>query len=132
MSCQDRKGSAQCRSGDNIEITTCDDENTWFVFRNRDGRDSQLKIAGTELCMEMVGEKDYWGRKRKAIEVRECSTSDERQFFRAEWGDEKFSIKTANNDGCLSQDHHPREGEAIFSEDCDRADYQDTVYWFFY
>lgn len=131
MQCQDRLGNSQCRSGDDVEISTCDDENTWFELVNRDGTEAQLRIAQTDLCLEMVGEKSYWGRRRNAIEVRDCSSSNENQYFSARWGDDRFEIRTPN-DGCMSQDHHPKDHEEIFSEDCDRADYQDTKDWFMY
>ena len=129
MQCQGRKGNDQCRSGDDIEISNCDNDSTGFELQNRDGSDAQLKIAGTDLCLEMVGEKTYIGKRRRAIEVHGCSSSNDDQYFEADWGNDRFAIETNNNDGCLSQDHHPRDHEEIFSEDCDRAADSNTLYW---
>lgn len=130
IQCEDRRGD-KCESEDDIEITTCDDENTWFVLRNRDGNSAQLQIAEKDLCLGMYGEKKYFGNVRPKIETRECDPSDGRQFFSAGWNFERFEIITPNG-GCLSQDHHPKSGEELFAESCSRADGHDTNYWIMY
>ena len=128
MQCQGGEGN-NCNSGDDVEISKCGGDSTPFVLRNRDGNEAQLQIAGTDLCLEMVGEKEYQFTRQRAIEVHGCSSSNDDQYFKADWSGSRFIIRTNHNDGCLSQDHHPKDHEEIFSENCDRAAESDTIYW---
>jgi len=77
----------------------------------------------------VVGEKIYEGNRWRAVEVRDCDLSEDDQFFTANWDDNRFRIETPNGDGCLSNDHHPKPREELFSESCSRADSADTLYW---
>lgn len=127
MRCEKRKGN-DCRSGDDIELDNCDGDNVKFVLRNRSGRKAQLQIAGKNLCLELRGEKTFFGVRRRIIEVRTCASSNDDQYFEASWDSSRFDIE-ANDGKCVTQHHHPRPGEDLLSEKCSRAENDETRYW---
>jgi len=128
MRCEGRKGNSQCKSGDDIELDDCDDDNAKFVLKNRSGREAQIQIAGTNLCLELGGEKQFFGVRRRIIEAKTCESSEDDQYFKASWDSSRFDIET-DDGGCITQHHHPRKGEDLLSESCSRAESDDTRYW---
>lgn len=118
-------GGTGCNVGDEIFIRTCRDKNTWFVYANQesDGR-AQLKVANSNLCLQWVDARD--------VRVRNCNANEPRQKFRAlngSFGGPKFEISTAKKEGCLTQHHHPKDGEKIFRSDCGTTRTYDTSFW---
>lgn len=119
-----RCDGSDCNSGDDINIHYCDDKSTWFVFDNMSSNgQTQVKIANTKLCLEWNDNYDMY--------VKTCDKSTDRQKFDAGQGSfsgKRFELRTSD-DGCLTQDHHPRDGELVFVEDCDTPRDDDTSYW---
>lgn len=93
----------------------------------------QLKIANSNLCLSLVS-----GSARK-LRLETCNASKIEQRFTGfrSVGDGAMEIapaKVFKKDGvvverCLTQHHHPRPGERIFSEICRTARITDTNLW---
>jgi hypothetical protein len=117
-----------CSEGDNLYISTCDDNSDWFQFKNLTNGVTQVKAATTNLCMEWVGSRD--------VELHTCDASNERQKVTAGEGSfygGRFELDTyAQEGGCLSQDHHPKDGEQIYRFDCGYSRGSTTSYWIKY
>jgi hypothetical protein len=118
-------GGSDCNVGDEIFIHECTEHSTWFVFANSVDTTAQIQIAATNLCLEWVDARD--------LRVRTCDASVRRQKFRSKNGafrsNDKFEILTYRGEGCLTQQHHPKDGEKIFRSDCERARQYDTSLW---
>ena len=111
-----------CRSGASLDIHNCDRGGTRFEFVGS-GR-IQIKVRGTNLCMALVG--------RNAIELRNCDSGDDRQRFTAGAGDfngRRFEFNPVVNGGCVSNSHHPKDGEVIYRQTCQRSRVSTTSYW---
>ena len=117
-----------CDLFDTFTTQTCNDDSTWFVFHNlSDGGETQIQIADTDLCLELIGQRQ--------IELHTCVSSSDRQKFVAgngSFGAEKFELKTVVNGGCLSQHHHPKPDEPIYRNDCSTAREANTSFWIQY
>jgi hypothetical protein len=118
-------GGSDCNVGDEIFIHECTEHSTWFVFANSVDTTAQIQIAATNLCLEWVDARD--------LRARTCDASVRRQKFRSKNGafrsNDKFEILTYRGEGCLTQQHHPKDGEKIFRSDCERARQYDTSLW---
>jgi len=115
---------APCELDDSFTIDTCNDDSTWFLFRNLSNGETQLQIAESNLCMELIGQRQ--------IQLRNCISSYSRQKFVAgngSFGGEKFELETIVNSGCLSQHHHPKPDELIYRNDCKTARDTLTSFW---
>lgn len=114
-----------CKLADTMAIDTCNDESTWFVFRNHASNgETQLQVAESSLCLELI--------RQRRIELRTCVSSSARQKFvagKGSFGGEKFELKTVVNGGCLSQHHHPKPDEIIYRNDCETSRGDDTSFW---
>jgi hypothetical protein len=131
--CMECDGTS-CQEGDEMFLRTCDDDNTWFVYQPVTAAAVNgtvlFQIANTNLCLEWVDARD--------IRVRTCNATIRRQQFRALNGSfgpgGKFEIVTARggDDGCLSQHHHPKDGEKIFRANCARFRTYGTSFWIQY
>jgi len=117
-----------CELFDTFTTETCNDDTTWFVFENlASNGETQLQIAESALCLELIGQRQ--------IELRTCVASSARQKFVAglgSFGGEKFELKTVVNGGCLSQHHHPKPDEIIYRNDCETTRDSDTSFWMQY
>jgi hypothetical protein len=117
-------GGSSCEVDDQIFIGYCGDDSTWFVYKNLLNNATQFNIATTNLCLEWVDPRD--------IRVRTCNATSVRQKFRAgngSFGGAKFELITAAREGCLTQQHHPRDGELIFRSNCTKARWYHTSFW---
>lgn len=128
MEC-DGGNSGTCEVDDSIIISHCShDRSTWFVYENLTSGISQIKIAASEnLCLQLVGNND--------IRVKVCDGNNERQKFKAlngSFGGTKFELGTVQRDGCISQHHHPKDGEIIFRMDCALTRKHTTSFWMQY
>jgi hypothetical protein len=113
-----------CNVNDKIHIHKCDDSSTYFVFRNRSGGTTQIQVAGQDLCLQLVS--------TNTIELRPCDDSKKHQKFRAGLGSfsgHKFELQTIINEGCLTQPHHPKDGEEVSRWDCEIPREDTTNYW---
>jgi hypothetical protein len=121
--CLQCEGSA-CQNGDEVEIRTCDSDNTYWNFVPNGSGQVQFRIANTNLCLQHEDQ--------RRIVVRNCDSSYSRQFFgpgNGAFGGSRFEIVTPATGGCVSQQHHPKSGENIFSMPCETARKYDTSFW---
>lgn len=113
---------SDCTVAGTIKIRYCDDNNTWFVFENRSNGVTQLKVAATSLCVEWKGGK---------VRIVTCDASQDHQKFTAGNGSfngKRFELMTSSG-GCLTQQHHPKDGEEIINQVCATPRRSDTSYW---
>lgn len=112
-----------CKLGNQIHIMECDNDNTRFQFINDSSSAVQVKVADTNLCLELKGS--------SVIKLESCESNNSRQIFksgRGNFNDGRFELHVSN--GCLTQMHHPRCEEVVFNDNnCYLARYWDTSYW---
>lgn len=123
----ERKWCLQCRSrcgtGVEVALRECSSDNTRWEFVG--SSQVQVKVSGRDLCMELSD------RNNRDITLQPCSNS-RRQLFTAGPGDfngAKFELQTLQVAGCLSNPHHPREGELIRRQNCRGARIDTTSYY---
>lgn len=127
-----------CREGMMLALTECR-PNKWtdaakFSFlpgqTDNDLEGDQIQVTDSNFCLSLVG--------ARAIKLEICNASKiEQRFtgFRSEGSATEISpAKVSKKDGvveerCLTQHHHPREGERIYSEECRLARISDTNLW---
>jgi hypothetical protein len=91
----------------------------------------QIQVANSNLCLSLSGV--------RSIALEQCDSSKIEQRFTG-FPSEKRPMELSpvnnvtNNDGvvvetCLTQHHHPRIGERIFSEECKKARSSETSLW---
>ena len=126
--CMECSGGASdaCEVDDAIIISHCShDRSTWFVYKNLRNDTSQLQVAvSSHLCLQLVGNND--------IRVRVCDGTKQRQKFKALngiFGGVKFELGTVEREGCMSQHHHPKDGEILFRMDCALTRKHTTSFW---
>ena len=115
-----------CDRNDKIRVYTCDDTNTKFRFINQSGGETQIQIDGTNLCLEADAGFEEWTR------IQDCDDSKASQRFKPGEGDfngDRFELVPVVMDGCLTQRHHPKSGEAIYTETCETARRDTTSFW---
>jgi len=125
--CVDCDSWKSCDSGDIFEIEKCEGSSTDFEFANMSNDETQIKISGTGMCMSLEGE--------SSIRARKCNSEDDRQKFTAGNGSfsgKRFELIPKTSNGCLTQPHHPKAGEKIYKEDCNKARGSDTSFWVAY
>ena len=97
---------------------------------NKDGlAGDQIKIANNNLCLSLEGS--------RLIRLERCNSSKKEQRFLFDTDGIGFEIaptRKSKSDGrvvdkCLTQHHHPRDGERIYSEICRLARISDTNLW---
>jgi len=119
------KCDGSCRVGKKLVIVNCNDNPTKMEFIYR-GQEAQIKVRGTDLCMEA-------NTGSNSISLKSCSSSNRNQLFVAYRGDfreQRFEIAPRNKLGwCLTQRHHPKNRETVLIETCESARYSDTSYW---
>ncbi len=121
--------SSTCEVDDSIIISHCShDRSTWFVYENLTSGISQIKVAASKsLCLQLVGNND--------MRVKVCDGNNEWQKFKAlngTFGGTKFELGTVQRDGCISQHHHPKDGEIVFRMDCALTRKHTTSFWMQY
>ena len=87
----------------------------------------QIEVAGTGLCMEAVPENDviFLSSCRNFIQSRN-------QWFYGynETHVDRFEIRPfVENDQCVTQLHHPKDGEEIIIQICEKSRIDNTTYW---
>jgi hypothetical protein len=113
-----------CSDGDWLQVEECNDFNSWFVLSDRANGVASFRAATTNLCMRL---EDY------DIRLRECDSNDMLQRFTGSFSSDKFEISPVlYSEYCLTQEHHPRRGEYVEIETCERARRDTTSYWIMY
>jgi hypothetical protein len=118
--------SGRCGSGVEITIRKCDSGNTRFEFVGGSGGQVQIKVTGQDLCLELMESNN------RDIKLQKCTTGSRRQLFTAGPGDfngSRFELQPVQVAGCLSQPHHPRDGELIRRQNCAGARFDTTSYY---
>jgi hypothetical protein len=121
----ERKWCLECSSGRcgtdvDIVIRKCDSDTTRFEFVDSgDGQQVQVKVAGQDnLCLELMESNN------RDIKLQNCVTGSRRQLFTAGPGDfngDRFELQNVQIAGCLSNPHHPYDGELIRRQNCTGA-----------
>ena len=92
----------------------------------------QLQVHGTDLCLHRA--------EHRHVVLRRCSAAArEQRFLGVHPGGQAMELVPLAGglfwrDGfrrrrCLTQHHHPKQGERIFAGDCDKAERSDTNLW---
>jgi len=119
LECENR-----CDWGEQIEVHQCDSrDNAYWRFLNMGGGKTQFQLSGTNLCMELVG--------NRMIELRNCVSSSSAQKFgpgEGSFSGSRFELITPN-DGCATMSHHPKSGEEIYRNSCTTARRNKTSFW---
>mmetsp|Transcript_12865 Transcript_12865/g.25886 ORF Transcript_12865/g.25886 Transcript_12865/m.25886 type:complete len:416 (+) Transcript_12865:1664-2911(+) len=131
-----------CSAGMSIAVTDCElnlssDKSAEFSFLpghsglfDNDFKGGQIQVHNTNLCLSQSG--------IRSIELETCDASKIEQSFLGFQPDEgAMELSPANitmEDGkvvdqCITNHHHPRAGERIYSEKCSRARRSDTSLW---
>ena len=128
MSCPD----GVCKLNDKLELRNCkrkSSDDAMFVVQSH-GKGHQYRVTGTDLCMMKMFS-------RRAIKLKTCTTKGKRfplqlfDDFKA--NGEKFDLRPVKyTSRCLSNHHHPKAGEQIYAETCQKAHKTKTGYWVAY
>jgi len=121
---------SDCKKDDNVVIKECDDgkrDQRW-IFSSRKIR----SYVSDDLCITARSGLDGY------VSLRTCS-SDRDRYQEFDLSDNIFRKSQINprgdDDLCLTQDHHPREGERLKFVDCyvaeknDKGVHDDTSRW---
>lgn len=120
MSCE----GGSCKNDNMMLVTDCDDTDTKFSFVNQPGNGTQIRLKGTGLCLARANV--------RAVRTAPCDSTTPRQRWHAGLGgfdQTKFEVRPVNKEGCVSQHHHPKDGEMLYVETCAKAHRADTGYW---
>lgn len=112
-----------CNEGDVLNIRACKtgvaaQQFTWIPTKGG----GRLKVARKDLCLERIGTNEF--------ELRNCSST----LMQVLVGFNQYSpfeINPFGNVGkkCLTQDHHPKPYEVLFTGTCDAARRTNTSLW---
>jgi hypothetical protein len=126
--CKDsEQDDSTCHIGDQLWLQQCSDRTGGNAIFSLIGgpRGNQINIHGTNLCMERV--------EIRLIHLQECddkNTVRDAQLWDGFKPSGPFDLAPRNYDGvCISQHHHPKAGEVIYTEDCQIAHFWDTGNW---
>ena len=120
----------ECAAGRGVYITDCDNDLTtqWEFLTMSDGR-FLLRIASTDLCLE--------ANDSSSLKVEVCDTAAIDQKWRAvngtnQWND-RFELRVDTYpDECVTQQHHPRQGEFLYLYPCSLPQSDTTNFWNLY
>jgi hypothetical protein len=120
-------GANGCELGDDIHLETCAMSNTYFVFSPALSNGAvQIQVAGSDLCLDLSSTVYT-----QPVTLQICDSSNPDQFFTA--GEGSFSSfrfeLSPNGGGCLSNTHHPKQGEYIYNQDCNGPRIATASYW---
>lgn len=120
--CMQCEGSS-CSEGDVLEIRTCKQgvaaqQFTWIPTKGG----GRIKVANMDLCLERINTNEF--------ELRNCSTSL-LQVLVGFKPNGPFEISSFGNVGkkCLTQDHHPKPYEELFTTACEKPRMTNTSLW---
>jgi hypothetical protein len=126
--CGAKSNGNQCKHGDQLWMKECEDkgDNAVFEIAKRDNQRGDLfQVRNTNLC---IARKDA-----RFIVLDTCNRNDPSQrFLGFQPNGTPFTWEPLVDEGldrAISQHHHPKEGEVIYSEDYYLAHYWDTGFW---
>jgi len=132
--CMQCRGS--CKSGSSIEIHTCKGGN--YIRQKFLAIGHTIRPASNPaLCITATG---YNG-KSSPTRLQYCKRNNNsggrgqgryasNQSFSEVSASGKFELLTDDKSGrCLSQHHHPKPGEVVYPEKCEKTRRYDTTYW---
>ena len=121
------RDSTDCNSNE-MYMTRCRDEpNQRFTFIEAGNNEVVIRLGN--------GENRCWERYRRRIFLRPCDTGNPLQRWYAPNGDfngPRFEMSQRGFDSqCVSNDHHPKEGEVVELHSCtgSRAPDSETSFW---
>ena len=115
-----------CDAGNKLYITHCDSKNQIFDFDNVGGNEYLIKLVSPNkgLCMQREG---------NDIRMRHCNSNNNSQRWIAQRGSfssYRFEITPKELPSkCITQRHHPKDGEEVELEPCTLARDSDTSFW---
>jgi len=118
----------ECKENENMYLRKCNPKTSldaiFKVIKQKKGH--QLQVVGTDLCLQKRG-------KSRQILLKPCRNTPLQRFFGFKFEEEKFELRPSRfADKCLSNHHHPKDGELVYSENCSLAHKADTGYWVAY
>jgi hypothetical protein len=135
----DRNDATDCKNLDQLWIQTCNGfngnsrGNAEFELVRGPVAD-QIKIRDKDLCLERAS--------KLYINLKPCDANEVRQMWVGFELDEPFDLRPLQQNWrpqnyddpierlrCISQHHHPKNGEVLFLEGCDLGYRWDTVLW---
>jgi len=125
MSCP----GGECKRNDQIELGDCKEksnEDAQFVATSS-GKGHQFRVTNTNLCLQKSA-------RSVTVTLEPCNTKNKFQTFVGFKSDGmRFDLRpSTSTKRCLSQHHHPKNGETIYAETCFKAHNVDTGYWVAY
>jgi hypothetical protein len=117
-----RCGNVTCNEFDFLYTYTCTGKSTWFQFYNLTNHATNVRVAQTSLCIEIDVNND--------ARLLPCDTSEPRQRFspgNGHFNTKRFQLRM--QDWCLANDHHPKQGEQLFMQQCYKTVYSQTNFW---
>eukprot|EP00562_Extubocellulus_spinifer_P025987 CAMPEP_0178673474 /NCGR_PEP_ID=MMETSP0698-20121128/34324_1 /TAXON_ID=265572 /ORGANISM="Extubocellulus spinifer, Strain CCMP396" /LENGTH=425 /DNA_ID=CAMNT_0020317493 /DNA_START=14 /DNA_END=1288 /DNA_ORIENTATION=- len=125
--------SDYCDEYDTIEVQKCDADDAaqqWqYVEVSGSKNRGLIKTMGRDLCIQAHSTNG------RNFHLRQCDDENSDQILRGfEYGGSKFELTTKNDDDdrCITQHHHPRIGEELRMQECERARKTKTSYWVTY
>jgi hypothetical protein len=113
--------NSDCDQGSKVEVKWCDrdDSRQQWYFDNGKVRSRKNKSQ----CLQRYG---------REIRLRSCTRSKYQKWAGLR-KDMPFEMQIpGSTEKCISQHHHPKEGEELYMEDCKLAEKTDTSHWVVY
>lgn len=122
----------ECEPGRRVFLTECDtSEISQFEFLTAPNGAFFIKLTTNDLCLEVPQDT------QDRLLMQWCDPNNEYQTFvagdgAAEWGD-RFEIHPSwASNMCVTNTHHPKFGESLYLNSCERARRDTISYWNFY
>jgi hypothetical protein len=126
----DRKWCMECRNG------SCDEGDKTYIFncgRPTNQRYDFVFVKGDDALIRLNGKNLCFERSSFDIYLRKCDTGKVEQLWFAKAGNfrgDRFEISPRGlTTHCVTQPHHPKEGEVVHLEKCTTARKDDSSYW---
>ena len=113
--------SQECAEGREIYITDCrkDMLSAWTFVSAGDGA-YLIKLKASNLCM----------RAGRWITMDSCDSGDRNQQFKRVGNSNRWELRPVTASGyCITQSHHPRQGERLGLWDCRIPQRDTTNFW---
>ena len=134
------RDSSSCQNGDMIWIMDCPDGGVKFNFITVERTGILVRLDQTGLCLERgvyALENGNYEFKDRLIVVRPCDLSNSQQWWQDFSDLSKFELRPydhvdlSDTEGamCVSQLHHPKEGEIVSMHECRLCRLYETRYW---
>ena len=118
-----------CNENDILWITECNTTDTkqHFVWIGEDDERGRLSpYTRPDLCWQRIPEMSTM----LQFKLRSCNETENLQLFSGFNMTKQFELHPEGQpNSCMTNDHHPRAGEFIYSEPCDIARFDNTSQW---